>query len=257
MLKAADHGVPQLRERFFLVAARDGTAFVFPEPTFCNADDFSVEAGLFTPPPLPAYRTAWEAIGDLPAHPEEDTAMRGRWAALLPSIPEGQNYLWHTDRGGGMPLFGWRRRFWNFLLKLSKDRPAWTIQAQPGPSTGPFHWHNRRLTIRELCRLQTFPDDVEIVGPRGEAHKQVGNAVPSLLAEILGRKIRTHLLGTSALRSPPKLLPPNRAPAPPPEKAAKVPAEYLRLIGRQTAHPGTGQGYGARARQRAIAALAS
>jgi DNA (cytosine-5)-methyltransferase 1 len=37
--------------------------------------------------------------------------------------------------------------------------------------------------LRKLCRLQTFPDDVTIVGNRGSAVRQVGNAVPSLLAE--------------------------------------------------------------------------
>src|SRR3546814_15139025 len=64
------------------------------------------------------------------------SAIKGKWADLLPSIPEGQNYLWHTERGGGIPLFGWRRRYWNFLLKLAKNKPSWTIQAQPGPATG-------------------------------------------------------------------------------------------------------------------------
>ena len=95
---------------------------------------------------------------------DEDLAVRGKWADLLPSIPEGSNYLHHTDRGEGMPLFGWRRRYWTFLLKLAKNRPSWTIQAQPGPAVGPFHWSNRRLSVRELSRLQTFPDDVNIVG---------------------------------------------------------------------------------------------
>ena len=65
---------------------------------------------------------------------------RCRGHGLLASIPEGQNYLWHTDRGGGLvgPLFGWRRRYWSFLLKLAKDQPSWTIQAEPGPATGHF-----------------------------------------------------------------------------------------------------------------------
>ena len=121
---------------------------------------------------------------------EEDLTVRGKWADLLPSIPEGSNYLHHTDRGEGMPLFGWRRRYWTFLLKLAKNRPSWTIQAQPGPAVGPFHWSNRRLSVRELSRLQTFPDDVNIVGGKGSAQKQLGNAVPSLLAEVIGRAIR-------------------------------------------------------------------
>src|SRR6185436_5258983 len=153
-LNAASYGVPQLRERFFLVGARDGRRFRFPVPTHAHGG----ANGL-----LP-FRTAWDAIGDLEnAIPFGDSvAAEGKWAGLLPSIPEGENYLWHTDRGGGLPLFGWRTRFWSFLLKLAKNRPSWTIQAQPGPAVGPFHWKNRRLTVRELCRIQTFPDDVII-----------------------------------------------------------------------------------------------
>ena len=172
--------------------------------------------------------------------------MRGKWAELLPSIPEGLNYLWHTERGDGEPLFGWRRRYWSFLLKLAKDKPSWTIQAQPGPGTGPFHWDNRRLSMRELCRLQTFPDDVSVTGVYRAVHKQVGNAVPSLLGEILGRAIRTQLLGDAPMRSPLQLLPPDRSPAPRAAKPADVPRKFRHLRGDHEAHPGTGLGYRAR-----------
>lgn len=243
ILKAVEHGVPQLRERFFLVAARDGTPFAFPQPAF----GLPVAAGEFTLTPAP-YRTAWDALGDLPSRPpDEELEMQGRWATLLPSIPEGHNYLWHTDRGGGVPLFGWRRRFWNFLLKLAKARPSWTIQAQPGPSTGPFHWNNRRLSIRELCRLQTFPDGVVVTGNRNIAQRQIGNAVPSLLAEIIGREVQNQLLGLRGGKSL-KLLPPARPAVPKPEHVHSVPALYLRNLRKETAHPGTGKGYGAYAR---------
>lgn len=253
VLKAVEHGVPQLRERFVLVAARDGSVFEFPAPAFRGPWSDSQEEKLFASP-LPGFRTAWDALGDLPPDGDgDDLAMRGRWAGLLPSIPEGSNYLWHTDRGGGAPLFGWRRRFWNFLLKLAKDRPAWTIQAQPGPSVGPFHWNNRRLSIRELCRLQTFPDDVFVEGTRVAAQRQIGNAVPSLLAEVLGRKIRVDLFDRRALRGMPKLLPPDRSPAPAPERVYSVPDAFMHLCGTQTAHPGTGRGYRAMTRLRASA----
>lgn len=246
VLKAVEHGVPQLRERLFVVASRDGQMFEFPAPRFAAEK----RTDLFgSPDTLEPFRTAWDAIGDLPSQPDgEDLQMRGRWGDLLPSVPEGQNYLWHTDRGGGLALFGWRRRFWNFLLKLAKDRPSWTIQAQPGPSTGPFHWANRRLSLRELCRLQTFPDDVTIKGSRIEAHRQIGNAVPSLLAEVLGREILRQFYG----RRPSgdlKLLPPRRIPCPPPAIATLVPRKYYVNVGAETAHPGTGRGYRAHRRQ--------
>jgi len=246
VLNAADHGVPQIRERVFLIAARDGTLFSFPQPSFAPLPDAPV---LGMDLGLRAHRTAWDALGDLLAVPvDDDLGLRGKWAGLLASIPEGNIYLFHTERGGGMPLFGWRRRYWTFLLKLAKNRPSWTIQAQPGPAVGPFHWNSRRLSIPELCRLQTFPDDVTIVGSRGSAQRQIGNAVPSLLGEVLGREIRVQLLGERRPRHALRLLPPDRSPAPPPERPRPVPREYRHLAGEHSAHPGTGKGFGAHAR---------
>lgn len=246
VLNAASYGVPQLRSRFFFVAARDGTPFDFDlmQPTHGAAadDELLLSAG------LDPYRTAWDAIGDLEPEPNEDLVVRGKWADLIPSIPEGQNYLYHTARGDGLALFGWRTRYWNFLLKLSKDLPSWTIQAQPGPSVGPFHWTSRRLSTRELCRLQTFPDDVTIIGDRMAAQRQIGNAVPSLLAEVLARAIRTQLLRMRPRRGPLHLLPPDRGPAPDPEPVRMVPAKFQSLIGDHAAHPGTGKGRGAQLR---------
>jgi DNA (cytosine-5)-methyltransferase 1 len=255
IVSAAAYGVPQLRERVIMIAARDGTRFQFPSPTHRPPDE-DQRAPLLDAS-LPTYRTAWDAIGDV--HPGDDEALdvRGKWADLLPSIPEGTNYLFHTDRGTekgkGLPLFGWRRRYWSFLLKLAKNRPSWTIQAQPGPAIGPFHWDNRRLSVRELCRLQTFPDDLKITGGRASQQKQLGNAVPSLLAEVLGRAIREQLLGLPQLKRPLSLLPLDRSPAPPPVPASRVPAKFRALVGEHDAHPGTGKGYGALTRSEAHA----
>lgn len=245
VLNAAEHGVPQMRERVFLIAARDGTRFQFPEAKYRAPSDGKTDPLLRDD--LPTFRTAWDALGDVRPDDGEELQVRGKWGELLPSIPEGSNYLHHTERGEGLPLFGWRRRYWSFLLKLAKNRPSWTIQAQPGPAIGPFHWANRRLSIRELCRLQTFPDDVKIVGGRASQQKQLGNAVPSLLAEVLGRQIAMQLLGLKA-EGELRLLPPNRTPIPAPEPVASVPAKFRSLAGKHDPHPGTGKGYGAVAR---------
>jgi DNA (cytosine-5)-methyltransferase 1 len=236
-LNAADFGVPQTRTRVFVIACREGIVFKVPRPTHRDA---------LTPENLgggEVWRTAWDAIGNMPEPEDSDLGLTGKWADLLPSIPEGQNYLWHTERQGGAPLFGWRRRYWSFLLKLAKNRPAWTIQAQPGPATGPFHWKNRKLSVEEMARLQTFPKNVVIHGARGDLQRQVGNAVPSLLAEILAREIRTQFFGGSRSRGNPKLLPPRSHFVPPQESCAPVPQKYLGLIGKHAPHPGTGRGF--------------
>ena len=244
VLNAADYGVPQVRRRFVLVAARDGDTFEFPRPTHRRS-------GRLPPggPSTAPYRTTWDALGDLSTS-EMGLEPTGRWASLLPSIPEGENYLFHTERGDGAPLFGWRRRYWSFLLKLAKGRPSWTIPAEPGPATGPFHWENRRLSTRELSRLQTIPDDVEVVGSYRSAHRQLGNAVPSLLAEVVGRAIGEQFLDQPASQHEPELLPVDRGSTPPPERPAPVPSIYLSLADADTAHPGTALGRAAVARAR-------
>ncbi len=234
MLNAAHYGVPQLRERVFLVGSRDGTRFEFPLPTHCASD----KVGLLGD--QEPYRTAWDAIGDLPAMPNEPSLqVGGKWGALLPSIPEGKNYLWHTNRGGGMRLFGWRTRYWSFLLKLAKDQPSWTIQAQPGSAVGPFHWQSRKLTTEEMCRLQTFPDCLDFDCGRTDVQRMLGNAVPSLMAEVLARAIRKQLLGSPSEAGPPRLLPTVRRPTPRAEPVVPVAERYRELEGEHPDHPGS------------------
>ena len=76
----------------------------------------------------------------------------------------------------------------------------------------------------------------------------LGNAVPSLLAEVLARKIRAQLLGAPLPANMPlELLPPRREDVPSPEPVAEVGERYLHLVGDHAAHPGKGKG---RSRQR-------
>jgi DNA (cytosine-5)-methyltransferase 1 len=232
-LNAASYGVPQSRERMFILADIDGHSFKVPSATHGEGDH------------LQPYLTAWDSIGDLDAEdwPEELEPV-GKWAGLLKSIPEGKNYLWHTQRGGGEPLFGWRTKYWSFLLKLGKHRPSWTIQAEPGPATGPFHWRNRLLSIQELARLQTFPDSYRLVGNRRSIHRQIGNAVPCALGELLGFEIRRQLLGERDVPFQLTLLPRRRDGRPQPHPPEGIPPMYLNLRGDHADHPGKGRGPG-------------
>lgn len=242
-LNSAHYGVPQARERAFIVAHRGGRTFTPPPRThFPASEPGASEDGVVS------HRTAWDAIGDLDRGDwSDDLVPRGKWAALLPSVPEGKNYLWHTPRAEGEPLFGWRTRYWSFLLKLAKDRPSWTIPANPGPATGPFHWRNRFLSVRELCRLQTFPDSYRVSGSRKVAQRQVGNAVPPAMGELLGLEIRRQLLLDTATSRKLTLIPDPRNDCPGPGPVAEVPQRYLSLRGDHAEHPGIGLGPGGRA----------
>ena len=136
MLNAAHVGVPQLRERVFLIGSRDGENFAFPHPTHGSRDTRPLIDDHVEP-----YRTAWDAIGDLPDAPREPSlTVGGKWGALLPSIPEGQNYLWHTsaaagfDCSGGAPATG---AFCSSSRRASLHGPSRPNPARPsGPSTG-------------------------------------------------------------------------------------------------------------------------
>lgn len=222
VLNASDYGVPQRRERAILIATRDRCSFQWPEPTHA-----------ITPV------RAWDALANV--HERGYPPLTGRWSALLPSIPEGQNYIWHTPHGGGLPLFGYRTRYWSFLLKLAKNQPAWTIAAQPGPATGPFHWDNRPLTMREMLRLQSFPASWKVAGDRRAQILQVGNATPPLLSEVIGRAIGQGIFGLRYDGSP-RLYISRKSTIPPPARLQRVPVPYRRLQGNHLAHPGAGRG---------------
>jgi DNA (cytosine-5)-methyltransferase 1 len=196
VLLAADYGVPQLRRRTFVVGRRDGKRFKFPATTHSG---WSERDQVIDPTKLP-YVTTGQVLKDLlPGEPEDEEIVEGTFAELAAEVPPGQNYLWHTSRYGGRDVFEWRSRYWTFLLRLDPDRPSTTLQAQPGPWVGPFHWENvpnaageqraRRLRLPEMFRIMTFPDDFVIVGSRADGQRQLGNAVPVELGKVVVRAL--------------------------------------------------------------------
>jgi DNA (cytosine-5)-methyltransferase 1 len=186
VLNAADYGVPQLRPRLFVVGTPKGTPLPdLPEATHGGSWERRTTGGGGKP-----HVTAGEALAHVVTTPEREEVVRGAWGHLLPGIPPGDNYLHYTaERGHPEPVFTWRSRYWSFLLKLSPERPSPTIQAQPGPNVGPFHWENRRLRVPELKRLFTYPADFALAGRRTSVQAQIGNSVPPLLAQQVAASV--------------------------------------------------------------------
>lgn len=189
-VNAASYGVPQRRERVFVL----GSLAQPPEPppaTHRTSTDRPQRSEAHLKPMATAGKACAPFRAKRFAEPEE--AVVGRWAEHLRTVPPGWNYKAHTAWGGHpQPTFVTETRFWNFLLKLHPDLPSWTIAASPGPWTGPFHWDSRRLRVPELAALQGFPVGHDFAGSRREKVRQVGNAVPPPVAEhMVGAVVAT------------------------------------------------------------------
>lgn len=156
---AADFGVPQTRERVFIVGIRkdlNPDAFSFPFETHSSNPD---EDGL-----LP-WLTAKKAIGDL----EENSH-------LVPNqsqYSKAKNYGEHCQGN----------------RKIKADYPGPTIRAEHHGNIE-FHYSlPRRLTVRECARIQSFPDDFTFQCSGSAAYKMIGNAVPPVLGWHIAESI--------------------------------------------------------------------
>ena len=186
---SADFGVPQKRKRVFVFGIKNGkTNIPLPSPTHSAINSNS---DLFTLLPYVGVGSVIkEYESDLYKEKSEITES-GTYYNELKSVPAGKNYLALAKLQGYQGrVFRSGGRFWNFLHKLHPNEPSITIAAQPGPWVGPFHWSNRRLRVPEIAAIQTFPRDYRFFGNRRSIQKQIGNAVPCILAE----KMVTHLL---------------------------------------------------------------
>jgi len=204
-LCAADYGVPQVRNRAFIVGCRfaDPHTVFPPPPTHAKRDSRAAQN-------LPDWRGVKDAIADLP--PPDGVEIRndlppldlhfGRTPtetsmARYRAIPEqGMNRFdlqrhapeltpacWIRKTSGGTDLFG--RLWW--------DRPAFTIRTEFFKPEKGRYLHpeqHRPITHREAARLQTFPDSFRFCGSKIEVAKQIGNAVPVGLAAAVAGSIR-------------------------------------------------------------------
>lgn len=178
VLDTADYGVAQHRERLIVVGIENSIAdevkFRFPRPT--HGPD-----SLHGIPHFSAF-SAVEDVDEL----HLVSGLKGRYGHLLNEIPPGLNYSYFTEKmGHPSPIFAWRSKFSDFLYKADPSSPVRTIKAQGGQYTGPFHWDNRPFSVRELKRLQSFPDSYQLVGKRQKVVHQIGNSVPPQFARTL------------------------------------------------------------------------
>lgn len=186
VLNAADFGVPQTRQRFICIGVKK------------TMDDFKFPKQTHSDPAKPLKGTKpWVTCGDILNDidfdlPEDSKMVAGsKHKDLLKLVPPGDNYLYFTkERNHPKPIFKWRSRYWSFLLKLSPERPSWTIQASHSNNMGPFHWKNRFLRIEEIKRIQSFEDNHIFLGSYKDQWRQIGNAVPPLLAYRIAKKIK-------------------------------------------------------------------
>lgn len=213
-LTAADYGIPQLRKRLFFVGIRDDIkqSFSWPKRTHFPKDtlvSFGAEGS--------TYITVKEALSDLPAmrDGEEKTTYETppqtpyqRWARegseklrnhktpghsdlvleRIRSIPPGGD---HSDLPERLKLTS---GYPNIYGKLVWNKPAGTITGNFGCASAPGKFlhpkDDRVLSVREGARLQSFPDRVKFFGSQSQQYKQVGNAVPPLLAKAVAESVK-------------------------------------------------------------------
>jgi len=167
LLQAHTFGLPQYRERLFLVGLRDGGVFNFP--TAPSGPGSSHIRGLSSGSPA---RWALDLVDGLPNHVKRPHGerVRNRYSRIRPGARDRVD---HTDR-------------------VHPDKPCGTVLVGSSAGGGRPHIHPvepRALTVREAARLQSFPDWWVFNGGITAQYRQVGNAVPPLLAYEIGRKI--------------------------------------------------------------------
>lgn len=197
VINAADFGVPQLRNRLFIVATKGKNGYEFPFATHAPLDKNEM---LFS---LPAYSTVGDALKGLkePSNkngkPREDshvdvTPDGDRYR--IHGVPEGQ-YLAAQKHLPEKQRCRLTKKDTTKFLRVSRKRPSHTLRC------GEIFFHpsqDRYLTPREYMRLHGYPDDYILKGPiRGRSgrvrdldqHRQIANSVPPPVAEALAKNI--------------------------------------------------------------------
>ena len=190
VLDAAEYGVPQHRKRMFIVGERDTVepTFRFPKPTHSEANFVTVR-GAIADLPKPSRDAASGTIAN--HEPDNISELNRRRIAFVPQgggrdyIPEELRLPCHkasSDEIGHRNVYG----------RLHWDKPAGTITTKCNSFTRGMFAHpeeNRNISMREAARLQSFPDTFVFTGDKVAVAHQIGNAVPPVLSETIGRSL--------------------------------------------------------------------
>ena len=171
ILNSADYGVPQIRKRVFVVGFRYPTKFVFPLPEYRNP----LDSGLFQEQHLPNWISAKFALENVDGLYNQVIRIHGdRVRKRYEKVPQGKrDKVDHTDR-------------------IDPEKPSGTVLVGSRAGGGRPHIHPyfpRHITVREAARLQSFPDWYKFLGTTTAQYRQVGNAVPPLVALAIGKSI--------------------------------------------------------------------
>jgi DNA (cytosine-5)-methyltransferase 1 len=202
VLNAVDYGVPQNRKRAIFIGNNAGYKIEFPEPTH---GDSTKQLDFFHQKNLNPVKTVGEALKGITSTSKLTNHILPLHADIvlkrMSFVPEGGNQK-------DIPKeFKPPQKFLNTYGRLHRDKPSNTIHTRfDVASTGSLYHptENRALTVREGARLQSFPDSYEFSGKKGSQYRQVGNAVPPLLAKAVGEKILSIMNNT--IRNSPKTL---------------------------------------------------
>lgn len=172
ILNSADYGVPQVRKRVIFIGTKNSQKILFPKK---EVDKYvTVKEVLSSYPKLESGQES-----KIPNH----TAMSHSEQMLhkMSFVSDGgdRNEIPEQIR----PKSGDVRKY----IKYSSDKPSVTVT---GDMRKIFHYEqNRALTVRELAKLQSFPDDFEFKGTKISQQQQVGNSVPPRMAEAIANVI--------------------------------------------------------------------